>query len=143
MATVVGAGQAGRQAPRRAARPRSPGAWRWVVLVIAALYFGIPLYAGLKFAGMFGSSRSSGEQREEALIKLLERLQPGQWLVVEHPASDTPEMRRVGHKGYENVAEDRANVTRALTSARVKEVVARRKIALIGYADVAVDRPRP
>jgi hypothetical protein len=34
-------------------------------------------------------------------------------------------------------------VTRALTSARVKEVIARRKIALISYADVAVDRPGP
>jgi predicted glycoside hydrolase/deacetylase ChbG (UPF0249 family) len=99
--------------------------------------------AGLRLAGMFGNNRSSGEQREESLIKLLERLQPGQWLIVEHPACDTPEMRRIGHKGYENVAEDRANVTRALTSARVKEVVARRKIALISYADVAVDRPRP
>jgi predicted glycoside hydrolase/deacetylase ChbG (UPF0249 family) len=99
--------------------------------------------AGLKFAGMFGNNRSTGDQREEALISLLERLQPGQWLLLEHPGSDTPEMRRIGNKGYENVAEDRANVTRAFTSARVKEVVARRKIALISYADVAVDRPRP
>jgi predicted glycoside hydrolase/deacetylase ChbG (UPF0249 family) len=32
---------------------------------------------GLKFAGMFGNNRSTGDQREEALIKLLERLQPG------------------------------------------------------------------
>ena len=35
----------------RAARRRSWPVWRWAILLIAALYFGIPLYAGLKFAG--------------------------------------------------------------------------------------------
>jgi hypothetical protein len=43
-------------------------------------------------------------------------------------------MRSIGHKGYENVAADRAGVTHAFTSARVKEVILRRKIALISYA---------
>ena len=55
--------------------------------------------------------------------------------MVEHPAFDTPEMRNIGHKGYENVATDRAGVTRAFTSERVKEVIARRKIRLISYAE--------
>ena len=56
-------------------------------------------------------------------------------MIVEHPALDTPEMLNIGHKGYENVAADRAGVTQAFTSARVKEVIARRKIALISYAE--------
>jgi chitin disaccharide deacetylase len=99
--------------------------------------------AGLKFAGMFGSGTFTGDQREKALINLLEKLQPGQWLIVEHPGLDTPELRRIGHKGYENVAADRAGVTRAFTGARVKEVIARRKIRLISYADIVVDEPRP
>jgi predicted glycoside hydrolase/deacetylase ChbG (UPF0249 family) len=98
--------------------------------------------AGLKVAGRFGDNRSTGEQREEALIALLEGLQPGEWLLVEHPGADTPEMRQIGHQGYENVAADRTNVARALTSVRVHEVIARRKIELIGYADVAIDGPR-
>jgi hypothetical protein len=92
--------------------------------------------AGLKFAGMFGSSRSTADDREKALVDLVEKLGPGQWLVVEHPALDTPEMRSIGHKGYENVAADRAAVTHAFTSAKVREAIARRKVKLISYADL-------
>jgi predicted glycoside hydrolase/deacetylase ChbG (UPF0249 family) len=99
--------------------------------------------AGLKFAGSFGSSTSTADQRETALADLVEKLQPGQWLLLEHPGLDTLEMRSIGHKGYENVAADRAGVTQAFTSARVKKVVARRKITLISYADLAVDKSRP
>ena len=98
--------------------------------------------AGLTFAGMFGTNTSTAEQREKALVELVEKLQPGQWLLVEHPAFDTPEMRVIGHKGYENVAADRAGVSQAFTSARVKEVITRRKITLISYADVATDKRR-
>jgi chitin disaccharide deacetylase len=96
--------------------------------------------AGLKFAGTFGSSTFTSEQREKALVELLEKLLPGQWLILEHPAFDTPEMRNIGHKGYENVAADRAGVTHAFTSAKVKEVIARRKITLVSYADLGLDR---
>ncbi len=92
--------------------------------------------AGVKFGGMFGTNKSSGEDRENALIKALERLQPGQWMILEHPGLDTPEMRSIGHKGYENVAADRANVTRAFTSPRVREMIARRKIRLVSYAEL-------
>jgi chitin disaccharide deacetylase len=96
--------------------------------------------AGVKFAGTFGTSSFTGDQREKALVDLLEKLQPGQWLILEHPAFDTAEMRNIGHKGYENVAADRAGVTNAFTSARVKEVITRRKIKLISYADTASDK---
>jgi chitin disaccharide deacetylase len=96
--------------------------------------------AGVKFAGGFGNSSFSAEQREKALVELLEKLQPGQWLLLEHPAFDTPEMRSIGHKGYENVAADRAAVTQAFTSARVKEVIARRRIRLLSYADLALHK---
>ena len=99
--------------------------------------------ATLKFGGTFGNSTFTGDQREKALVGLIEKLQPGQWLVVEHPAFDTPEMRHIGHKGYENVAADRAGVTRAFTSSKVKEVIAVRKIKLISYADLALDKRRP
>lgn len=46
-------GRSGRPARIR----RGFGAWRWVVLLVAAAYFAIPLYAALRFAGWgsFGS----------------------------------------------------------------------------------------
>lgn len=92
--------------------------------------------AGLKFAGSFGTATFTKDQRELALVHLLEKLQPGDWLLVEHPAYDTPESRGMGHKGYENVAQDRANVRRAMTSDRVLKVVKSRGIKLIGYDEL-------
>ena len=93
--------------------------------------------AGLKSAGQFGGNDSTGDQREQALVRLVEKLEPGQWLLVEHPALDTSEMRQIGHKGYENVAAHRAAVTCAFTSPEVKEMIALRKITLIGYGNIA------
>jgi len=53
MAAVTGTGLAGQAAPA-AARPRrrSFPAWRWIILVLAGVYFLIPLYAALRFAGV-------------------------------------------------------------------------------------------
>src|SRR6202042_739123 len=45
-------------APAARARQRGPvPVWRWVILLIAAVYFLLPLYAALRFAGLhaFGS----------------------------------------------------------------------------------------
>jgi putative spermidine/putrescine transport system permease protein len=41
-------------APVAAARRprRSPPVWRWAVLLIAGVYFLLPLYAALRFAGL-------------------------------------------------------------------------------------------
>ena len=91
---------------------------------------------GVRGAPGFGGSAKTAEQKEQDLIAVLEKLGPGQWLIVEHPAFDTPEMRAIGHKGYENVAADRDGVTKAFTSERVKEVIARRGIQLISYAEL-------
>ncbi len=99
--------------------------------------------AGLKSAGSFGTSTSTSAEREQALVDLIEKLRPGQWLLVEHPALDTPEMLSIGHKGYENVAAHRAAVTSAFISPKVREAIARRKIALVSYADVAKGTSHP
>lgn len=77
------------------------------------------------------------DEVERELVDLLVKLQPGTWLIVEHPAADTPEMRAIGHIGYMNVAADRAGVTRAFTSERVKRVIRERGIRLISYRDLA------
>ena len=55
MATVADV-QAGTHAPTPATRPaprwRTFPFWRWAILLIAGVYFLIPLYAGLRFAGL-------------------------------------------------------------------------------------------
>jgi putative spermidine/putrescine transport system permease protein len=55
MATVTGEELAGQAAPapaRAAHRRRSYPVWRWVILTLTAIYFLIPLYAALRFAGI-------------------------------------------------------------------------------------------
>ena len=97
----------------------------------------LPLHVeGAKSPGNFGGSQVAPQQKVENLVQLLENLQPGLWLIVEHPGAETPEMRTIGHKGYENVAADREGVSQAFTSAAVKEVIRRRGIQLLSYGDV-------
>ncbi len=84
----------------------------------------------------WGGKDTTAEQKEDNLVLLLENLQPGLWLIVEHPGLDTPEMRAIGHRGYENVAADRDGVTRAFTSSKVKQVIRRRGIQLTSYGDL-------
>jgi predicted glycoside hydrolase/deacetylase ChbG (UPF0249 family) len=76
------------------------------------------------------------EERIDKFCENLEKLEPGSYLFVEHPAHDTDEMLTVGHKGYENVATDREWVTRVFTSEKVKETIKRKGIKLISYADL-------
>jgi putative spermidine/putrescine transport system permease protein len=56
MAAIASADQAGTEVPAPAARPvtrrRSFPVWRWAILLVAAAYFLIPLYAALRFAGL-------------------------------------------------------------------------------------------
>jgi hypothetical protein len=102
--------------------------------------YGLPLEApGVKNAGREGGALWSGaktaEEKEAGLVQMLEGLTPGTWLLVEHPGLDTPEMRGLGHKGYDTVATGRAAVTYAFTSEKAKAAVARRGVRLISYAD--------
>ena len=76
------------------------------------------------------------EERIDKFCENLEKLTPGSYLFVEHPAHDTDEMKTVGHKGYENVATDREWVTRVFTSEKVKETIKKKGIQLISYADL-------
>lgn len=93
-------------------------------------------YPGLKDFGRWSGSKLSAEEKEQNLLKRLEELPAGEYLLVEHPGLDTPEMRNIFHKGYETVAADRAGITQAFTSAKVKDAIARRRIRLVSYADL-------
>ena len=80
-------------------------------------------------------NNATAEQREAALVKAFEELEPGLWILVEHPGLDTDEMRAIGHEGYWNVAAHRDGVTRSFTSRKVKEVIEARNIQLVSYGD--------
>jgi predicted glycoside hydrolase/deacetylase ChbG (UPF0249 family) len=91
---------------------------------------------GVKSVGNWGSSKDTPKERETALIEALDKLGPGTWILVEHPGLDTPEMRAIGHRGYENVAYNRDTVTKVFTSPKIKEAIRKKNIKLISYADL-------
>ncbi len=76
------------------------------------------------------------QQRIDYFAWNLERLEHGTYIFIDHPAKDTPEMRAVFHKGYENVAEDRDWVTQVFTSPKVLEMIRKKNIRLISYKDL-------
>ena len=91
---------------------------------------------GAKLIYGIGKGTDAPEQREAALIEIVEDLKPGLWLLIEHPGMDTPEARAIGHLGYGHVAKDRDGVTKAFTSEKVKKVIKKREIELISYRDL-------
>jgi predicted glycoside hydrolase/deacetylase ChbG (UPF0249 family) len=96
---------------------------------------------GARYVPWMVDSKASAEQREDALVKALGQIQPGVWLLVEHPGLDTPEMQALGHKGYWEVASHRAGVTKSFTSPRVKEVIKKRGIQSLSYRDLWPGQP--
>jgi len=77
--------------------------------------------------------------KSEKLKNLLENiksLQPGTYLLVEHPAFNDLETQGMGHQGYENVAEDREGVTYVFTHKRAKALIKMKNIELISYKDI-------
>lgn len=72
----------------------------------------------------------------ESFIHILSELKPGTYMFAEHPGYNTPEAQGISHIGYENVAEDREQVTRVLTSEKVKAAIKALNIQLISYKDL-------
>ncbi len=83
-----------------------------------------------------GPASDSGAARAAKMAAKLESLRPGTYIMVDHCGTEDPEMRAIGHLGYEDVAADRAAVVEAWTNPKVLEVVKRRHIQLIGHADL-------
>jgi predicted glycoside hydrolase/deacetylase ChbG (UPF0249 family) len=97
----------------------------------------VPQQLGIQMMmGVYGS-QDSGAAKAEKLAAKLETLGPGLWLHIDHAATDDPEMRAVGHKGYEWVAADRSANHDAWTSPKVREVIERRGIKLTNYRELA------
>ena len=78
----------------------------------------------------------SPEERIDKFCENLEKLTPGKYLFVEHPARDFEEMKSIGYTGSSNVSENREWVTRVFTSEKVKRTIRKKGIKLISYADV-------
>ena len=91
---------------------------------------------GAKYFRWGVGSDATAAQREAALIKALEALTPGVYILVEHPGLDTEEMRAIGHEGYWNVASHRDAVTKAFTSTKVKATIEKKGIQLASYGDI-------
>jgi predicted glycoside hydrolase/deacetylase ChbG (UPF0249 family)/poly(3-hydroxybutyrate) depolymerase len=91
---------------------------------------------GVKNVGYVGP-KGTFEEKLQSFIKMLDSLEPGKdYLFVDHPGFDSPELRAIHHIGYENVAADRQGVTSVWTDPRVKQAIVDRKIQLIGYKDL-------
>ncbi|MBX2876513.1 MAG: ChbG/HpnK family deacetylase [Saprospiraceae bacterium] len=91
---------------------------------------------GVKGTPSWSGNQYSAAEKEGRFIEMLENLGPGDWLVVEHPGYDVPELQTVGHKGYENVGVDRDGVTKVFLSKKVAEVLQKSNIELISYKDL-------
>ena len=96
----------------------------------------IPQELGLQMVGRVYESQDVGAVKAEKLAAKLETLTPGLWLHIDHASTDDPEMRAIGHAGYEWVAADRSANLEAWTSPRVREVITRRGIKLTSYRDL-------
>jgi len=90
---------------------------------------------GLKRFPGWGDAKS-GEERTDRFVKNLNALEPGTYLFVEHPGLDVVELQAIGHKGYENVAADRAAVTQVFTSPAVRKAIRDQGIQLLSYGDL-------
>ena len=95
-----------------------------------------PRLGRLPVAELPAATRGDPAVRERALVDALAAVGPGDYLMVEHPATGDPEMQAHGHPGYRDVAAERSAATAALTSKKVKEVIERRRIRLISYRDL-------
>lgn len=91
---------------------------------------------GVRDFPRYRQPRATAEEEADAFIAALEGLEPGTYLLVDHPAFDDGEMRGVHHIGYEDVAQDRQKVTTVWTSDRVEKALAGRNILLIAYRDL-------
>jgi len=89
----------------------------------------------LNETSLFGDADTVEEMISNAL-GVLQNLGPGTWQIYEHPGMLLPGEEKTWHIGAENDADYRDMVTRALVSDKLKDVISRRNIELIGYRDL-------
>lgn len=107
--------------------------------------YDIPLFGdvmeaqGIKRLKSLYTSKDSAEQKTAALVKAIDGLTPGTWILVDHAADDTQEMRAIGHVGYEHVAADRDGNRAMWMHPSVREAVTKRGVTLIPTTTVIAE----
>ncbi len=91
---------------------------------------------GVAPISIFGARVMDAQEKEETFIKILETLKPGRYILIAHPALDTPEQRAISHRGYERVAQDRSTDLFILKSEKVKKQIEALGIRLIDYKEL-------
>ncbi|GAB4416822.1 MAG: hypothetical protein OHK0039_26510 [Bacteroidia bacterium] len=92
---------------------------------------------GLERGPTTGNHRGDPAAKQQALAASLHTLARGHtYLLVTHPGLDSEELRATGHKGYEDVAIDRAGDTQVLTDAAIGALIDSLGIELISYQDL-------
>ena len=98
--------------------------------------YGLPLeLKGVPELPAFNEADKSFDAKRHTLIHAIENITPGVWLVIEHPALDSSEMRAIGNGHAWNIAEERSDITRLFTDEKVKQVIAQRHVQLISYGE--------
>ena len=97
----------------------------------------VPSELGVQWLRGLYEGKDSGAVKADKLAAKLETIGPGLWEHIDHASTDDPEMRAIGHPGYEWVAADRSANVAAWTSPKVREVIQRRGIKLTSYRDLA------
>lgn len=91
--------------------------------------YGLPLLGAA--SGIKNVRHPQGPDLAIALKDWLQKLEPGTYFFIEHPATDTAEARAMGHVGYTDVALQRAAIVKAWTDPEVKRVIEKRGIELL------------
>jgi len=94
-----------------------------------------PTDYGVKRTPKYRQTADLKKDRKQ-FIAMLNALTPGTYLFVHHPGYENIEMQGMGHVGYYNVATVRGNVTKIWTDKKVKKVIEKKGIQLIGYKDL-------
>jgi CubicO group peptidase (beta-lactamase class C family)/predicted glycoside hydrolase/deacetylase ChbG (UPF0249 family) len=98
--------------------------------------------SGLTGTG-YGSLHGTLAEKESSFLAMLGKLEKDKnYVFVDHPAYDTPEMRAVHHIGYDDVANDRQGVTDLFISKKVMDQIKEKGIELISYNDQLKALPR-
>jgi hopanoid biosynthesis associated protein HpnK len=115
----------------------SPGLWPRSAGVMAFQIFAVEFHRALKDEGMVSTDGTvgiavTGMLDQQKLLRILKALPDGTWELVCHPGYSDSDLQAARTR----LTKSRKIELSALTSAEVREVLARQKIELISYADL-------
>lgn len=74
--------------------------------------------------------------REATFLETVKSLQSGTYIIIDHPAVASDDMKSIGHPGYRDVAEDRQACLELFTSPTLRAALDRLGVELISYKDL-------